>query len=252
MTQHRDLRYEYPLTEKTRTLLRMENILREIKYFGQCSNRYELSQVVRGWVSFAQLFERTDVKQELIKDLEREANQLTTLFQVPEVDHQKLNEFLDMIKKAQHGLHSIHDKRSVMPGDFLFKEAFKKSILPGPFNGFDSPFLYQWLQTQPLVSEAPLKSWELSFQPLTQAIEIYLKLLRGHMRFDHVCVERGELTQSLSNHSDVQLVCLTIPSSIIPEMSGSKYQFHARFFKSSVHEQGELVDCPMDIEIGYR
>ena len=252
MTQHHYLKYEYPLTEKMRTLLRMENILRDIRYFSQGNGFFELSHVVHNWVSLAQLFERTDIKQELTKDLERESNQLMQLFQVPEVDHEKLDEFLALIKKAQQGLQTVHDKRSVIPSDFLFREAFKKAVLPGPFNSFDAPFLYQWLQNEPHPGEAPLKNWELSFQPLTQALGIYLQLLRGHMRFEHIRIEKGELTQSLSNTSEAQLICLKLPKSVVPEMSGSKYQFHVRCFKASMHEQGDLVDCPMDIEIGYR
>lgn len=252
MTHNHYLKYEYPLTEKMRVLLRMENILRSIHYFKESSNAHELSQVVCGWVSLAQLFERTDIKQELTKDLEKEAQQLTQFFSVPNVDHQKLDDFLSLIDSAQSSLKNLTDKRSLIPGDFLFKEACKKSILPGSFNAFDAPFLYQWLQCSPCPTEAPLKSWELSFQPITKALQIYLQLLRGQIRFEHLTIQKGEYTQSLTQAGEKQLILLKLPQNVVPEMSTSRYQFHLRCFKASVHEPGNLVDSSLDIEIGYR
>ena len=98
--------YEYPLSERIRTLLRLEDLYERLDYF------LEKNEPLQNHVALLLIFEiyevasRADLKSDMLQELERQKHSLDALRGNPEISEQALDNVLRQIDRKRRLEHA--------------------------------------------------------------------------------------------------------------------------------------------------
>jgi cell division protein ZapD len=225
--------YEQPFSEKVRTWLRAEMLFNQMDYFLSQPSRWDARAAIHALLDLQQVLTRTDMKPEMIADLERQQSALLRLRDNPEVDGKRLGIVLEKVDSLRLLLITPDKDRahpSVRHDDFLSAIRQRASI-PGGTCDFDLPLYSWWLNQAEKPRRAMLRSWLDQFSLQRRAITTLLLLLReGAIRTRHTAAS-GYYQRVMDSAGGCQLVRVFLaPGSIYyPEISGGKQRFTVRF-----------------------
>ena len=105
-----------------------------------------------------------------------------------------------------------------------------RSIIPGCSLQIDLPFYYAWQQSAASARQRDIGEWAQPFQPLHDAIDIVLRLLRESAQRSNVSSQAGSYQQQLGGKS-YHLAQIRIDDKLgaVPEFSANKYMLWIRF-----------------------
>jgi cell division FtsZ-interacting protein ZapD len=154
------VRYEYPLNEGIRTMLRLEHLFDRL---GQLIPR---DNALDHHFALATLFEimdvagRADLKSDLLKDLERHKLEYQAFRNKPGVSEAALDAVLAKIEHAFNTLNALPGKAGapLATNEFLMTIRSRISI-PGGTCEFDLPAYYAWQQLDAARRRADLMQW---------------------------------------------------------------------------------------------
>jgi len=232
MTIPEQIIYEHPLNERIRTMLRLEHLFRLAMHFMKGHNSWDSRIFVATLIDILDIFSRGDLKNELLKELERSATTLNSLMANPRVDSSRL---ATILKAMEHLIDNLHAMKN-QPGNELREDEFlnavrQRSTIPGGTCEFDLPAYHRWLQ-QPWTSrEAAQKRWFAQLDPIRQAIELLLKMIRNSADPLAAEAENGNYQQNLDSNLPYQMLRVALPadSPYYTEISGSRHRFNIRF-----------------------
>ncbi len=92
--------FEQPLNERIRVFLRIEALIDRLNFFKQQDNDHSSYHAALTVLELTALVERGDIKQETIKELERQHKVLNALITHQSVDKSRLELTLSKIKNA--------------------------------------------------------------------------------------------------------------------------------------------------------
>jgi cell division protein ZapD len=109
----------------------------------------------------------------------------------------------------------------------------QRSTIPGGTCNFDLPAYHYWLQRNPKQRQKDLSEWLAIFDPLREAIDLHLYLMRHNATASQEVAETGFFQTRLDPQTPYQLVRISLPSeyNCYPEISGGKHRFSVRFFE---------------------
>ena len=247
--------YEQPLNERIRTFLRLEFLFTRLdhalKYNDELNNRNAIDTLL----SLLSVFERNDLKQEIIKELERLVSTLSALENTPGVDKRALNDLLDELDQILDSLHlsKLAIGQALRENDFLYSIRQRASI-PGGSCDFDLPAYHFWLRHTPYETrKQQLVNWLNQFSNMRAAIEISLRLIRGSTEFKPATALAGFFQQSLDSNLPNQIIRVQVmnDSSYYPEISGGKHRFTVRLMHFDINQrakqEAENIDFSLSI-----
>lgn len=237
--------YEQPLNERIRTFLRLEFLFTRIDHALKQNDELSNRNAIDGLLNILSVFERSDLKQEIMKELERMVNTLSALEHTPGVDKQALNNLLEELDQILDSLHI--NKAAIGQGlrenDFLYSIRQRASI-PGGSCDFDLPAYHFWLRHTPYeVRKHQLINWLNQFSSMRAAIEMSLKLIRGSTGFNSASASAGFFQQSLDSSQPNQLIRVSVPNdtSYYPEISGGKHRFTVRLMHFDINQRAKQI-----------
>ncbi|MEN8169485.1 MAG: cell division protein ZapD [Pseudomonadota bacterium] len=235
MTTQEPIIYEHPLSERIRTILRLEHLFRLAVHYMKGQNGWDSRIFVTTLIDILDIFSRGDLKNELIKELERSATTLNSLMANPQVDSSRLKTIL---KAMEHLIENLYAMKN-QPGHQLREDEFlnavrQRSTIPGGTCDFDLPAYHRWLEQPWSQRELEQKKWLAQLDPIRQAIELLLKMIRNSADPVTEISENGNYQQALDNNQTFQLLRVTLPadSPYYAEVSGSRHRFNIRFLQS--------------------
>ena len=245
--------YEQPLNERIRTFLRIEFLFKRIDRILEHGNMAQHRDALTNLLNILSIFERSDLKQEIIKELERLTSTLSALENKPGVDMGALNDLLGTLDQI---LDELHLKKSAL-GQSLRDNEFLSSIrqrstIAGGSCAFDLPSYYYWLQhTSSEVQNQQLLTWTGQLDSARSAIDIALKLIRESTGFKALSAPLGFYQQSLDNGQSHQLIRIKIPkdANCYPEISGGKHRFTVRFMAFDIEQRAKQVSDDIDFSL---
>lgn len=237
--------YEQPLNERIRTFLRLEFLFKNVDSALEDSANIQSRDAINGLLSILSVFDRSDLKQEIIKELERLVTTLSALENSPGVDKQALDALLTELDQI---IDSLHLKKSAIgqplrENDFLYSIRQRSSI-PGGTCDFDIPAYHYWLEhTSSDAQRQQLLEWYEHFSNVRAAIDITLRLIRGSTGFSNNTAEEGFYQHSLDSNQSNQLIRVKIPADApyFPEISGGKHRFTVRFMQFDLNQRAPQV-----------
>lgn len=222
------IKYEFPLNERTRKFLRLEEIFSRADT--QLANRMKIS----GCELFETLFNmmasasRSDLKVELIQELERQRAKIEKLKKTKKnIDDCKI------IRKHRQML----ERSSIKPGFYFGADKFLQEIKArsdSPFGilSTDFPEMQLWLQTQtPESRRLFFKEKFLPFSPIKNAIFYLNAILRKNAKMELLSSnqESYEIKLDSSQKNDLVLVEISKNLGVIPALSSNKYAINVNF-----------------------
>ncbi len=227
--------YEQPLNERIRTCLRVETLMQRFHYFSGLKGDWSGYSALLGILEITALLERGNLKQELLKELERQHSALKALASKEGVDKAKLDLVLSKQRNAIDQIHRLSGKLGIhiKQVDFLLTIKQRTSI-PGGSCDFDLPQLGYWLSQTHAQRLSDLKRWATPYLELESVIGLILSVIRDSSTPKQVIAEKGFFQQSLVPQHSSQLVRITLPAGkpFYPEISAGKHRFSVRFLSS--------------------
>lgn len=245
--------YEYPLHERIRTLLRLEDLFRKNAHF--CASDAGLDHHA-GLLSLFEILEvagRADLKVDLVQELERQRQILVSFRNNPEISEEALNGALYEIEQASAGLLAMAGKI----GQYLRENEWLMSIrsraaIPGGVCQFDLPSYHFWLSRDADVRRRDLETWGRPMEPIRCGLEIVLRLLRSSGRPENTQARAGTFQMTMAGRS-AQMLRIRIPhnEAVIPEISANKYALNIRMMLPETVSRPRVVERDIPFELTF-
>jgi cell division protein ZapD len=226
--------YEQPLNERIRTFLRLEFLFQQANHGLQHRSPWDTRASLTNLIEILNVFGRTDLKTEVIKELERLTAILSRLEANPDVDSTKLNVIMDKIDLLVDRLHSYQGQVGQELKDNEFLTAIKqRSSIPGGTCDFDLPVYHYWLKHAAEERDAQMRRWLSAFDTFRTAIDLVLRLVRESASIKQETASGGFYQQSLDTGTPYQLIRVSLPVDVdcFAEISGGKHRFTVRFME---------------------
>lgn len=237
--------YEQPLNERIRTFLRLEFLFARVDRAMQFDDELSHRDAIDAMLSILSVFERNDLKSEVLKEVERLITNLTALENLAGVDRSALDSLLDELDQTLDALQLRKSGvgQALKENDFLYSIRQRSSIAGGTCD-FDLPAYHFWLQHTPVADRInQLQFWLEQFVAVRAAIDISLRLIRSGTAFSDAQAESGFFQRSLDSNQPTQLIRVQIPADTryFPEISGGKHRFTVRFMLFDINQRPQQI-----------
>lgn len=248
MTTH--IHYEQPLNERIRTLLRLEHLFAQSDMWMGGSSAWHSRAVLDSLFEIQNVLGRSDISKDLLKELERQADNLAQLDTNPNVDHQMLSNVLDQLDVITDRLHAINGQpgQKIRDNEFL-NTIQQRSNIAGGNCDFDLPAYHQWLLLPAENRAHDISQWLADYLPIRDAIRMVLNLIRDGATTTKQVAENGFYQQSLDTSIPYQLIRVSLPKEHLcfAEISAGKHRFTIRFMQT-IDKAQRPVQAEQDIE----
>lgn len=235
-----NITFEHPINERTRLLLRLAHLFEQLDFFLPLEEGWHSRAAMSALLDIGSLLGRSDIKSEIIKELERQIGKLSRIRQGPGVDMQRLGDILDNLEQSLIHLHRSEGQlgQDIRDNEFL-KAIGQRSSIPGGNCAFDLPQYHYWLEQPPAERIRQLEQWTSRLNNLRHAVALVVNLIRGSTVGRQEIARQGFFQQSLDTQMPVQLIRVTLPKGmgLFAEISGGKHRFSVRFLQFNADQR---------------
>lgn len=225
--------YEFPLNERIRVFIRLEQLFQQFVHFSAGATAADKRAALSVLLDIIMIFQRNDLKSEVLKELDRDAKILRNMTEQQEVNTGILLEIAQMSKK----LHAVKGKIgiNVMQSD-LFQSIAQRSTIPGGTCSFDLPEYHYWLEQDEDIRLKNLQQWSQPFDDIRIAINLILNFIRHSGSSSQEVAPAGFFQIALDKDLSYQMLKVSVDKSIpcFAEISGGKHRCSVRFMNPSV------------------
>ena len=243
---HTHILFEHPLNEKMRTWLRIEFLTEQLNANLPIRDHASALHFFRNVGDLLDVFERGDIRTELLKDLERQQRKLNAWSEVEGVDLTRIDALRQQLKNSSSILMAAPRVGQFLREDRLIALVRQRLSIPGGCCSFDLPTLHIWLHSKQHQRDAQVDTWLESLAPLNQALSLILDLVRNSAQFRKQTSLNG-FYQDNGEDADLLRLKLEITSQLYPQISGHKSRFAIRFMP--LDSEHGLVPERLDFEL---
>ena len=247
MTTH--IYYEFPLNERIRVFMRLEQLFLQLNHFMQGATVYDKRAAISVLLDILTIFSRSDLKSELIKELDRHTKVLNQFASNQSVDNDKLQQTLEDFNNASRTLYNTSGKIgiNVMESD-LFQSISQRNPIPGGSCSFDLPAYHHWLEQDEAIQQRDLQRWTQPLATIRIAIDLVLNITRQSGSPKPQLANGGFFQLGLDKSHAINLLRLAVASDLacFAEISGGKHRVSIRFMQPS-HDENRPTQVADDI-----
>ncbi|HMJ49039.1 MAG TPA: cell division protein ZapD [Burkholderiales bacterium] len=245
--------YEYPLNERIRTLLRLEDLYRKVEYFSGKSEAMESHTALLFLFEMLEVTSRADLKSDLLQEMEKQKQNLEALHGNPGVSERALDEILRNIEQATRQLRDLPGKIGQDMRDNEWLMSIKqRTIIPGGACEFDLPSYHYWLHQDATCRRQHLAQWLAPFLAIRDCITILLKLLRENGKSSTHTAHQGMFQQILTG-KPAHLLRIGVQDNLncIPEISANRYALNIRFTIREGVQRPHACESDVEFELTF-
>jgi cell division protein ZapD len=245
--------YEFPLTEKVRTLLRLEDLFARMEHFTDHEQSVGHHAALMTMFEILEVISRADLKSDLLQELERQKRVLSNLHNNPAISEQALEAILAEIEQSSGLLLAMSGKigQHLRENEWLMGIK-QRAVMPGGTCEFDLPSYHYWQAQDANSRRANLRSWLDPLLPLHTALKIILRLLRENGKVFQFTAHQGTFQQMQGGRVAHMLrVRLNRNLSCIPEVSANKYTINIRFIAANYAAKSTLFEQDVPFELTF-
>jgi len=245
--------YEYPLSERIRTLLRLEDLYQRLDYF------LDKNEPLQNHVALLLVFEiheaaaRADLKSDLLQELERQKHSLEALRGNPDVSEQALENVLRQVDQASSRLYQASGKIGQELRDNEWLMSIKqRTTIPGGLCEFDLPSYHYWLHQPVEQQRRDIETWVAPFLTIRDAVDIVLRLLRASGKSSQEVAHQG-MYQLMMTGRVAQMVSVELARGYqcVPEISANKYALNIRFTTQEGMQRPKTAETDVEFELTF-
>lgn len=245
--------YEYPLNERIRTLLRLEDLFDRVRHFLVRDGAHDHHACITGLFEILEVVSRADLKSDLLQELERQRSYLEALKGNPAISEEKLGAVLGEIERAFANLHSAAGKSGHELRENEWLMAVKqRSAIPGGTSEFDLPSYHYWMHRPPQARRDDLVGWLAPLEAVGSALAVVLRVLRESARPTSQVARAGVFSQG-PGEKPAQMLRLTLARdyACVPEVSANKYALNIRFLLPEGVQKSRVYDRDVAFELAF-
>jgi len=248
------IRYEHPLNERVRTLMRLEDLYGRVQFFAARTEALEHHAALLALFEITDVAARADLKTDLLQELERQKQLLSPLRSNPAIDVAVLEPLLGEIDHVSSGLLAQTGKLGQHLRDNEWLMMIKqRTAIPGGVCEFDLPAYHYWLNSDAAARQNDLEAWLAPLLPVRDGLAIVLRLLRDNGRTSRQIAYRGVFQLMLTSSKVAQLLRLAVTRDLpcVPEISANKYALNIRFLGVTGMDRGAVFDRDVEFELSF-
>lgn len=244
--------YEFPLNERMRTFIRLEHLFAQISHFAQSTSEWDSRAAVQALLDALTIFSRSDVRSELLKELERHHKVLARIARSQGIDREKLQATVDKIDFLRSRVREVNGKLGAQLLDCgLFKSIVQRSAIPGGTCCFDLPGYHYWLQQPAAHRQQDLSLWLEPLMPVEESISFVLNTIRQSVLPGQEYAQAGFFQQNLDRSLPFQMIRIGLDRSLpyYAEISGGKHRFTIRFMELEFLEKPRQTSSDVPFQL---
>jgi cell division protein ZapD len=245
--------YEYPLNERIRTLLRLEDLFDRVGFFIGQDSPLDHQTALIGIFEILEVSTRGDLKSDLLQELDRQRLFLEALRSNPAISETKLNEVINEIETVFAELLSAAGKsgQHLRENEWLMTIK-QRAAIPGGTCEFDLPSYHHWLHRPPAERHRDLMEWLSPLASIGGALRIVLRMLRESGKSSPLIAYRGVFQQMPMDRA-AQMLRLTLSRDLpcVPEISANKYALNIRFIAPGSVQRTKLYEHDVEFNLTY-
>ncbi|PSJ44184.1 cell division protein ZapD [Zobellella taiwanensis] len=231
--------YEFPLNEKCRNYLRLNELLQQTQHCRELAAPGQATALFKALLDIMELLERCDLRSDLAKDLEQQKGRLDAWAQVPGVDAAALARLGQQLEQLVQQLPRAARLGQQLREDKLLSAVRSRFAIPGGLCPFDVPQLHYWLNQPVAQQQRDLDGWLSHLQLLQQGLALLLTLWRETGQFRDEQANAG-FFQDNAEQTEMIRLRLPVDTAAYPVVSGNKYRFTIRFMPIGSTETGHI------------
>lgn len=244
------LTYEFPLNERMRTLLRVEFLFQQFMHDVKLNHAWQARSAIHSLMDIVSLLERSDLANELIKEMDRQLGHLQRLSDTPSVNRATLITVIDKLRFYINFLQPIASRldQPFTENEFLNSVKQRQGI-PGGTCSFDLPQYHYWLNLNYDTRLETLNKWLGPIKTLQEAVMYLLGLIRQSGVPKTEMATNGLFQKSLNPVHPSQLIRVGLHHhlNLYPEVSGSKHRISIRLLTTNL-DKGSSSQTKEDIQ----
>lgn len=250
------IHYEFPLNEKVRTWLRLEDLFARMQHFTEQDDAVDHHEALTTLFEILEASGRADLKSELLQELERQKRLFAHLADAADTlitPQGKTEGILEELESATVDLLAMLGKI----GQHLRKNEWlmvikQRASMPGGTCEFDLPSYHFWLQQSAAQRREDLEAWLAPLVPIHTAINIALRLLRADGKTLSFTAHRGNF-QQMQGGRNTQMLRLSLSRTYlcVPEVGANRYAINVRFLVADYASKGTLYEQDVPFELTF-
>lgn len=220
--------FEHPLNEKMRTWLRIEFLIQQLESALPVNDSSSALHFFRNTGDLLDVFERGEIRTDILKELERQQRKLLSWSEVPGVDMQRIDSLRSQLKERGNVLMSAPRIGQFLREDRLIGLVRQRLSIPGGCCSFDLPTLHVWLHLPQNQRDEQIALWLESLQPVKKSLDLLLEIIRHSAPFRKHTSLNG-FYQDNGDDADLLRLHLDLTDRLYPQISGHKSRFAIRF-----------------------
>ncbi|OCG03096.1 cell division protein ZapD [Gilliamella sp. wkB112] len=219
--------FEHPLNEKTRTWLRIEFLLKQLKM--HCHfNQNNALLFFHALSELLEIIERNDVKGDLVKELESQKQKLLSWMNIDGVDQELLNNLINELDSFITKYNSTLRLGQCLKDDRFITAIRQRLMIPGGCCSFDLPSFHLWLKQSQEKRDQQVQNWLQHLSLLDESLTACLQLIRQLGEFKAFIYTNNFFQET---NGDVNLIRIRVPldKNVYPQVSGHMSRYSIRF-----------------------
>lgn len=247
------IEYEFPLNEKIRTMLRLEDLVTRMEYFTRRDSPMDHHAGLMTLLEILEVASRADLKTDIVQELDRQKRVLSALYDNPAISETALNAVMAEIEVVAAGLLGMAGKVGQALRDNEWLMSIKqRSAMPGGTCRFELPSYHYWLDQSPNARRESLVSWLAPMLPLHTGVELILRLLRDSGKRHKFTARKGTFQQMQGGRVAQMLrVAFDKEFDCIPEVGANKYAINIRFIMADYAAKSTLFERDVPFELTF-
>ena len=245
--------FEYPLNERIRTLMRLEDLYERTAFFQAREDAHDHHVALVTLFEILDVASRADLKSDLLQELERQKQVLLGFRSNPDISEDALDSIVTAIEQTVASLLAMSGKvgQHIRDNEWLMSIK-QRTVIPGGACEFDLPSYHCWLNTPAEVRSRDLASWIAPMLPVRDGIGIVLRLLRTSGKPVECIAFHGAYQQMLGGRV-AQMVRIRVSrdSGYIPEISANKYALNIRITLQSGDMRPRVCESDVPFELTF-
>lgn len=247
--------FEQPLNERMRTFMRLQQLFDRVEHHLSQASHWDIHAAVNVLLDVYDLTVRSDLKSEVMKELDRQSNGLRNFAGATDIDAAQLETLLSRQAELIALLHEHKGQISqhIKSNEFL-NAVRQRAAVSGIACTHDLPLYHHWLDRPAAECKLTIEGWLSPYAPLRSAVNLCLEAIRESVRFRPIRAERGFFQESLTTPRPLQLVRVQAPNEpdLYPEISAGKHRITIRFIRHhSANDKPFQALEDVDFEIAY-
>ena len=235
--------YEEPVQEKIRKFIKIEFLLNKIYHFKGKDNKSENYVALLALCELYEILSRSDIKSELIREIETQNSYFQTIKEMPQADSNKLNSVLEKQNLLLKLIYNIESNYL----DYLEHDILFKTILKNCFTQLQPASIEFWLSRDILIRETQIDLWLEPLVFIKRSIDFILEVIRKSGRFEDRMAEKGFFIEKLDPKKNILLIRVTLTSDLYyyPQISVGKQRLTIMFMTKD--DKNNLVPHQEDL-----